>query len=51
VKLPFDRPSIVARWRFGWLTVKWPAGVRGIFRSWHAALFALQGDEVLRIQP
>jgi hypothetical protein len=49
--LPFDRPFTVARWRFGWLTVRWSSGVRGIFSSWSAALFALTGTDSLRVRP
>lgn len=50
MKLPFDRPSIIARWRFGWLTVKWPSGVWGVFSCWQAALFCLGGNDMLRIR-
>lgn len=48
--LPFDRPSTIVRWRFGWLTVKFPDGVRGIFSCWQAALFALEHEPIVRIR-
>jgi hypothetical protein len=48
--LPFERPSIVARWLFGWLVVKWPDGLRGVFVSWDAALLCLVGSDTLRIR-
>lgn len=48
--LPFDRPNVIARWRFGWLTVIWPDGWRGVFCSWQAALFCLEHEKGLRIR-
>lgn len=49
--LPFDRPVTVARWRFGWLTVRFADGSSGVFNSWHAALFCLENEKGLRITP
>lgn len=50
MNLPFDYPVTVARWRFGWLTVKWPDGVWGVFACWNAALFCLEHEKGLRIR-
>lgn len=46
MKLPFDEPWTVARWRFGWLTVRFADGMRGVFSSWNAALFALEHERM-----
>ena len=48
--LPFDVPSTVCRWRFGWLTVRFADGLTGIFSSWDAAVFTLEPEERLRIR-
>lgn len=48
--LPFDHPSTLVRWRFGWLTVQYADGCRGVFSCWEAALLTLVEEERVKIR-
>lgn len=36
--LDFQTETVVMRWRWGWLTVRWQNGIRGYFQDWDTAL-------------